>query len=82
LVVDLFMLALEPLRTPGAYDFAASDLAARMSALGETISGYSDFWQAPPIDAVYFHRKLGGMFMLATRLEARVDVHALMQRWL
>lgn len=82
LVVDLFMLALEPLRTPGAYDFAASDLAARMSALGETISGYSDFWQAPPIDAVYFHRKLGGMFMLATRLEARVDVHALMRRWL
>lgn len=82
LVLELFLLALEPLRHDVDYDFARSDMARNMSRLGEDISNYRDFWQAPPTDAVYFHRKLGGMFMLASRLKARVNVHQLMQRWL
>ena len=40
------------------------------------------FWQAPPTDAVYFHRKLGGMFLLASRLKARVNVHQLITRFI
>jgi predicted unusual protein kinase regulating ubiquinone biosynthesis (AarF/ABC1/UbiB family) len=82
LVLQLFLLALEPLRHDVDYDFARSDMARKMSELGEQVSNYQDFWQAPPTDAVYFHRKLGGMFMLASRLKARVNVHQLMQRWL
>ncbi len=82
LVLELFLLALEPLCFDGPYDFARSDMAARMSALAEDITDYRDFWQAPPTDAVYFHRKLGGMFLLASRLKARVNVHELIQRWL
>jgi predicted unusual protein kinase regulating ubiquinone biosynthesis (AarF/ABC1/UbiB family) len=82
LVLELFLLALEPLRFDEDYDFAASDMARNMSALGEEISNFREFWQAPPTDAVYFHRKLGGMFMLASRLKARVNVHHLIQRWL
>jgi len=82
LILELFTLALEPLCEDVEYDFAASDMARNMAALSEEISGLPDFWQAPPTDAVYFHRKLGGMFMLATRLEARVNVHRLIARWL
>ena len=82
LVLELFLLALEPLCEDTGYDFAHSDMAARMSQLAERVTDYRDFWQAPPTDAVYFHRKLGGMFMLATRLRARVNVHQLIQRWL
>jgi len=82
LVLELFLLALEPLSQEGAYDFGSSDMPARMSELGESITDYRDFWKAPPTDAVYFHRKLGGMFMLASRLKARVDVNELMQQWL
>ena len=82
LVLELFLLALEPLSQEGAYDFGSSDMPARMSELGESITDYRDFWKAPPTDAVYFHRKLGGMFMLASRLKARVDVNELMQHWL
>ena len=82
LMLEVLQLALEPLRTEGPYDFAGSDLAGRISQLGEEISRYREFWHTPPSDAVFFHRKLGGMFMLATRLEARVDVHGLLQRWL
>jgi len=82
LVLELFLLALEPLSQEGAYDFGSSDMPARMSQLGESITDYRDFWKAPPTDAVYFHRKLGGMFMLASRLKARVDVNELLQQWL
>ncbi|HEY6132270.1 MAG TPA: AarF/ABC1/UbiB kinase family protein [Halioglobus sp.] len=82
LVLQMLILALEPLRTDVAYDFARSDMARNMSRLAEDIGRYRDFWQAPPTDAVYFHRKVGGMFMLATRLKARVNVYQLVQPWL
>ena len=82
LVLELFLLALEPLRFDEEYDFAASDMPERMTELGKTIMAYSDFWHAPPTEAVYFHRKLGGMFMLASRMGARVNAHRLMREWL
>ncbi|KAA1188551.1 AarF/ABC1/UbiB kinase family protein [Pseudohalioglobus sediminis] len=82
LVLSLFLLALEPLQEDAPYDFARSDMANRMSAMAEDVTDYRDFWQAPPTDAVYFHRKLGGMFLLASRLRARVNVHALIKQFL
>ena len=36
-------------------------------------------WHTPPADAIFLHRKLGGMHMLATRLQARVDVKRLLE---
>jgi predicted unusual protein kinase regulating ubiquinone biosynthesis (AarF/ABC1/UbiB family) len=82
LVLELFLLALEPLRHEGVYDFARSDMARRMSALAAEVADYRDFWRAPPTDAMYFHRKLGGMFLLASRVKARVDVHQVIGRFL
>jgi len=82
LLLDLLLLALEPLRDDKPYDFGASTMPARLAALGERATEYADFWHAPPTDVVYFHRKLGGMFMLASRMNARVNAHALMQQWL
>ena len=38
-----------------------------------------DFWHSPPADAVFLHRKLGGLYLLAARLKARVDVNKLVQ---
>ncbi|MFT5766673.1 MAG: putative unusual protein kinase regulating ubiquinone biosynthesis (AarF/ABC1/UbiB family) [Halioglobus sp.] len=81
-VLDLFLFALEPLSSDSLYDFAASDIPGKMAQMTESVSDYRDFWQIPPTDAVYFHRKLGGMFMLASRLKARVNVYQLLQRWL
>ncbi len=82
LVLALFLLALEPLQEDAPYDFARSDMTRRMSEMGQDVTAYRDFWQAPPTDAVYFHRKLGGMFLLASRLRARVNVHALIKQFL
>ena len=79
LVLDLFQLALEPLCVDAVYDFATTDIPARMSQLADSVKDYSEFWQAPPIEAVYFHRKLGGMFMLASRLKTQINVHQLVR---
>ena len=69
---------LEPLRHEGPYDFGASDMPARLAALAQEAATFADFWHAPPTDVVYFHRKVGGMFLLANRMDARVDANALM----
>jgi predicted unusual protein kinase regulating ubiquinone biosynthesis (AarF/ABC1/UbiB family) len=82
LVLQFLALAMEPLCQDVVYDFSRSDMARNMSKLGEEVTQYRDAWQAPPTDAIYFHRKVGGMFMLATRLKARVNVHQLIQHWL
>ncbi|MFK8043751.1 ABC1 kinase family protein [Congregibacter sp.] len=82
LVLELLLLALEPLREDVLYDFGNSTMPERLAALGKSATEYADFWHAPPTDVVYFHRKLGGIFMLAARMNARVNVNELMQRWL
>jgi predicted unusual protein kinase regulating ubiquinone biosynthesis (AarF/ABC1/UbiB family) len=82
LVLNMIMTVLEPLSIDEPYDFARSDIAKRMSAMGEEVANFRDYWQAPPSDMVYFHRKLGGMFLLVSRVKARVNVHQLISRFL
>lgn len=81
-VIDLFATACEPLRHPGAYDFGASDLPLRLRDAGLKLSMERDFWHTPPADALFLHRKLGGLYLLAARLRARVEVARLAAPWL
>jgi len=39
-------------------------------------------WHIPPIDTLFIQRKLGGIYLLAARLKARVDVRAMLRPWL
>lgn len=75
-VLTIFALACEPLRHAGPYDFGASDLAARIRDAGMVLGRDRDFWHTPPAAALFLHRKLGGLYLLAARLKARVDVGA------
>lgn len=79
LILDIFYLALEPLRIDEPYDFKAADLPLRIAELAQQGGNFKEFWQAPPIDALFLHRKIGGMFMLAQRLDAKVNVHRLIK---
>ena len=36
----------------------------------------------PPLDVLYLHRKLGGLYLLCTRLAASVNVGRLLQPYL
>jgi len=81
-VIELFVLASEPARGRGQYDFGASDLAARIRDAGMALSFQQGYWHTPPADAVFLHRKLGGLYLLAARLRARVDVRMILERYL
>lgn len=81
-IVQIFRIALEPIAQPGLYDFKQSKLSDRLSELSNEGYSYKEFWQTPPTDILYLHRKIGGMFMLATRLGARVNTHAIVEPYL
>ncbi|NTS76278.1 AarF/ABC1/UbiB kinase family protein [Catenovulum sp. SM1970] len=76
-ILAIFQLATEPLRTEGEYDFAATDLAYRIKQAGMAINRRQDQWHTPPVDAIFIHRKLAGLYLLAAKLKAKVDVKGL-----
>jgi len=81
-VLDIFALACEPLRHEGEYDFGRSDLAARIRDAGMVLGMDRDFWHTPPADTLFLHRKLGGLYLLAARLKARVNVQKMAANFL
>ena len=81
-VIQLFILATEPARIRGRFDFGASDLAVRIRDAGMALSFDQGYWHTPPADAVFLHRKLGGLYLLAARLRAKVDVRIILERYL
>ncbi|MCE2572223.1 ABC1 kinase family protein [Motilimonas eburnea] len=76
-VLGLFALACEPLRHQGPYHFGQSQLAQRIKAAGSAINRDKSQWHTPPVDALFIHRKLAGLYLLAAKLDAQVDVREL-----
>lgn len=81
-LLAMFDMALEPLRRPGAFDFGASDLSARLRDEGIAFNRERELKRLPPTDALFIHRKIAGMYLLATRLKARVAIRDLVETWL
>lgn len=78
LFLELFLIGFEPFRHRGRYDFGRSDALRRIRELILEIAFERGFFRPPPVDTVFLHRKLEGMFLLCSRLRARVDVRALL----
>jgi hypothetical protein len=81
-VRDMMQMALEPLGHAGDFDFGQTDMVQRLRQAGMALGLDRDFWHIPPIDALFLHRKLGGLYLLAARLKARVNVHQMVQPFL
>jgi len=81
-LLDLALIVLDPIRRDEAYDFGSSELPRQASGMAEEMQSFREFWEAPPVDAAYVHRKVVGLFMMASRLSARVNVNALLRPWL
>ena len=80
-LLELADIALVPLTVNEPYDFSRSPIPQQLMQRIEPLRDNSRFWQVPPIDVAYIHRKIGGLFMLATRLRATVNVHELILPW-
>lgn len=79
IILDIFYQACEPLRSEQAYDFGQSSLATRLKAAGMSMSTQSDKWHTPPADAIFIHRKLAGIYLLAARLNAQIDAKSIFE---
>jgi predicted unusual protein kinase regulating ubiquinone biosynthesis (AarF/ABC1/UbiB family) len=77
-LADLILVAAEPLRAPGLYDFSHTDLFDRVRALGEDLVLRRGFTGRPPPETLFLHRKIVGMFLLCRRLAARIHMPTLM----
>jgi predicted unusual protein kinase regulating ubiquinone biosynthesis (AarF/ABC1/UbiB family) len=73
-VSTIFQQAVEPLRHQGVYDFANSNLATRVRETGVDMTFQKGYWHTPPADAIFLHRKLGGLYLLASKLKVKVDI--------
>lgn len=76
-VLTIFTLACEPLTSKESYHFAESGLAERIKDEGLNINKRQDQWHTPPVDAIFIHRKLAGLYLLSAKLKARVNVNHL-----
>lgn len=80
-VVEIIRLVCEPLTHRGPYDFAASGMMGRVRDLGLSVAMKQGL-RSPPPETIFLHRKLLGTFLICSRLRARVNVHALIERHL
>jgi predicted unusual protein kinase regulating ubiquinone biosynthesis (AarF/ABC1/UbiB family) len=75
-IVDLFLLAMAPLRGPQPFDFARHDLLAQLRDRALALGLDRDLTHVPPAETLFLHRKIGGLYLLASQLRARVDCAA------
>jgi len=64
------------LHTP--FDFGASDLLERLRDMGLAIGNDRELAHVPPAATLFLHRKIGGMYLMAAKLRARIAL----RRWL
>ncbi|KZN33793.1 ABC1 kinase family protein [Pseudoalteromonas luteoviolacea] len=81
IVLELFFMATEPLRAQQPFNFATSDIAMRIRDKGMSLSAREGEWHTPPVDALFIHRKLAGIYLIAARLGAKVNVADLFNRF-
>lgn len=79
-IISMIAFVFQSLKQTRPFDFEQNELSARMQAMGMALAD-SGFVPPPlPIDVLLVQRKLGGMFLLAKRLGARVDAAALLEQ--
>ncbi|EMA2428981.1 AarF/ABC1/UbiB kinase family protein [Vibrio alginolyticus] len=81
-ILDLVKMAYEPMLVDEPYDFKASGLAQKLREAGTILSMEQEYWHTPPADALFLHRKIGGMYLLAARIAAKVNIRQLVQPYL
>lgn len=78
LYVELCLAVVEPF-TSGVFDWRASDLPKRCSALGVKLV-FEGRLPSPPKELLFLDRKLGGVFTVLSHLGARIDGREILEK--
>ena len=82
IIIQLLKTVTEPARAKGTYSFTDTTLAQRMQDIVIDMRLRHKFTRLPPSEILFLHRKLGGLYLLFTRLRATVPVRELIERHL
>jgi predicted unusual protein kinase regulating ubiquinone biosynthesis (AarF/ABC1/UbiB family) len=81
LILDMFQVATAPLRSTDAYIFSNNTLLAQLRDMGMVIGKERELNHVPPAATLFLHRKIGGMFLLATKLGAEIALRPLVEKY-
>lgn len=81
LILRMFDTAMAPLRQEAPFDFGTADLVERLQRMGRALGSERELTHVPPPDTLFLHRKIGGIYLLATRLKARVALRGMLERY-
>lgn len=80
LLLAMAEAAFAPLRRDGPFDVAAEDIVRKLGDMAlagglglSAEGGLEGLDHVPPMDTLFLQRKLGGVYLLAHRLRARID---------
>lgn len=77
LIQRMFEAAMGPLRQSDPYDFGQRLLLEEIRDMSLPLAMERELAHVPPPRTMFLHRKIGGIYLLATQLAARVDLRAL-----
>jgi predicted unusual protein kinase regulating ubiquinone biosynthesis (AarF/ABC1/UbiB family) len=81
LIMRMFDVAMAPLRQEAPFDFGRTDLLERLHDMGVALGSENDLNHVPPAATLFLHRKIGGMYLLATKLKAKVALRPMLERY-
>jgi predicted unusual protein kinase regulating ubiquinone biosynthesis (AarF/ABC1/UbiB family) len=79
LIQSMFEVAMAPLRQNTPFDFGSSDLLERLRDMGLAIGNDRELAHVPPAATLFLHRKIGGMYLMAAKLRARVALRPMVE---
>jgi predicted unusual protein kinase regulating ubiquinone biosynthesis (AarF/ABC1/UbiB family) len=81
LIQSMFNVAMGPLRQDIPHDFGRSDLMETLRDMGMAIGNDRDLAHVPPAATLFLHRKIGGMYLMAAKLRARVALRPMVEAY-
>ena len=81
LITQMFETAMTPLRQETPFDFGRTDLIERLRDMGLAMGSDQDLNHVPPAATLFLHRKIGGMYLLATKLKACVALRPMVDAY-
>ena len=81
LIQSMFEVAMSALRQDAPFDFGRSDLLERLRDMGLAIGNDRELSHVPPAATLFLHRKIGGMYLLAAKLRARVALRPMIEQY-
>ncbi|TQE98630.1 MAG: hypothetical protein FKY71_12815 [Spiribacter salinus] len=81
LIQSMFDVAMGPIRQDAPFDFGQSDLLERLRDMGLAIGSDRELSHVPPAATLFLHRKIGGMYLMAAKLGARVNLRDMVMKY-